>query len=422
MKARARLELGALSVLTTVACGAPAAYGQAAGGDRGARPVVTTFSYSGELVQNAAGGARLGAAFAGVAGVQVTLLLGRLIGWHGASLFLFGLGTHGGAPSALVGDVQGVSNLEAPAAVRLEEAWLQQNLFGNRLSWLVGRYDLNTEFYRLQSGALFVNSSFGIGSEFAQSGVAGPSIFPSTAVGTRVDIKPSPSVVGRLALLDGVPVNRPEGGSRLFARSDGVLLVGEVALVSRPDTGGRPRHHRFQTGRGPGRPYTGKLALGAWYYTARFPDLVDTLPDGAPLQHHGSGGAYLVFDRIVWSAGRGSPRAMTAFAQLGLGDGRVNQIGGYLGGGLTLAAPFSGRAQDELGLGVAAARNGSHFERVQTAAGAPAEGETAVELTYLAQLGPWLAVQPDLQYVIAPGGTRATPNALVLGLRVAASH
>src|SRR5207253_10183357 len=44
------------------------------------------------------------------------------------------------------------SNLEAPppGAVRLEEAWLQQNLLDNRLSWLVGRYDLNTEFYRLQ--------------------------------------------------------------------------------------------------------------------------------------------------------------------------------------------------------------------------------------------------------------------------------
>ena len=421
MTARAWLELGALGALTIV-CGAPAAYGQAAGDDGGARPVFTTFSYSGELVQNAGGGARPGGVFAGVAGVQIALRLRRLVGWHGASLFLFGLGTHGGSPSERVGDVQGVSNLEAPGVVRLEEAWLQQNLFGNRLSWLVGRYDLNTEFYRLQSGALFVNSSFGIGPEFGLSGVAGPSIFPSTAVGTRVEFKPSRGVVGRVGVLDGVPVNRPEGGSRLFAPGDGVLLVGEIALVSRPDTGGRPRHRRFQIGRGPGRPYTGKLALGAWYYTARFPDLVDTLPEGAPLQHHGSGGAYLIFDRIVWSAGRGSPRAITAFAQFGLGDGRVNQIGGYLGGGLTLAAPFSGRVQDELGLAVAAARNGSHFERVLTSAGTPAEGETTVELTYLAQLGPWLAVQPDLQYVIAPGGTRATPNALVLGLRVAASH
>ena len=71
-------------------------------------------------------------------------------------------------PEQSGGRHQGVSNLQAPAKLRLEEAWLQQNLFGDRLSWLVGRYDLNTEFYRLQSAALFLNSSFGIGPEFAQ--------------------------------------------------------------------------------------------------------------------------------------------------------------------------------------------------------------------------------------------------------------
>ena len=71
---------------------------------------------------------------------------------------------------------------------------------------------------------------------------------------------------------------------------------------------------------------------------------------------------------------------------------------------------------------MAAARNGSHYERAQTAAGGPAAGETTVELTYLAQLGSWLTVQPDLQYVIHPGGTRATQNAVVSGLRVAVSH
>ena len=257
MTAKTRLELGAMSVLAAMTCGAPAVYGQMAAGDSGARPVILTFSYTGELVQNARGGARRGTTFAGAAGGEVTLLLGRLVGWHGARLFVFALGTHGGAPSDLVGDVQGVSNLEAPAAVRLEEAWLQQNLLDNRLSWLVGRYDLNTEFYRLQSGALFINSSFGIGPEFAHSGVAGPSIFPNTAVGTRVDFKPSPNVVWRAAVLDGVPVDRPGAGIRVFKPGDGALVVAEVALLARPDTVGVPRHRRFGIGRGRARPYAG---------------------------------------------------------------------------------------------------------------------------------------------------------------------
>jgi carbohydrate-selective porin OprB len=33
-----------------------------------------------------------------------------------------------------------------------------------------------------------------------------------------------------------------------------------------------------------------------------------------------------------------------------------------------------------------------------------------------------LTVQPDVQYVIHPGGTRATRNAVVPGLRIAVAH
>src|SRR2546429_4466975 len=179
---RSSSALGAMSVLAAMTCGAPAVYGQMAAGDSGARPVILTFSYTGELVHNAGGGARRGTTFAGAAGGEVTLLLGRLVGWHGARLFVFALGTHGGAPSDLVGDVQGVSNLETPppGAVRLEEAWLQQNLLDNRLSWLVGRYDLNTEFYRLQSGGLFIKNSFRVGPGVPPSRRGRPATLPHT--------------------------------------------------------------------------------------------------------------------------------------------------------------------------------------------------------------------------------------------------
>ena len=413
-----RLDLVAL---TALASSAQVAGGQMAVADSLARPHSVTVSYTGDFLQNVTGGVRLGSAFAGTVGIELTAHLGRLVGWHGASIYVFALDTHGGTASDLVGDVQGVSGLEAHPDVRLEEAWIQQNLFGNRLSWLAGRYDLNTEFYRLQSGALFVNSSFGMGPEFALSGMAGPSIFPNTAVGTRVAFKPAPNVVWRAALLDGVPVDRPDGGVRRFAPGDGALIVGEAAFLSRPDTIGEPRASRFRIGRGLARTYTGKIALGAWYYTARFPDLVDALPDRAPRQRRGSGGAYLIGDQTLWTAGPERAGSLTAFAQLGLGDGRVNQIGGYLGGGLTFRAPFAGRAQDVLGLAVAAARNGSHYQRAQMAAGDPAASETTLELTYLAQFGSWMTIQPDAQYVVHPGGTSATRNALVLGLRIAVS-
>jgi porin len=409
--------------LTVTAVATPAARAQSGReAPRAPPPVVTQFSYSGDLVANVAGGEHHGTAYAGAGNAELTFLLGPLIGWPNARVFILGLATHGGAPSALVGDVQGVSSLQATPAVRLEEVWLQQNLLGNRLSLLAGRYDLNSEFYRLQSAALFVNGSFGMGPEFAQSGVAGPSVYPSTAVGARVAVKPGRDIVWRSAVLNGAPVNRPDGSTRLFASGDGALLVTELAFLSRPDTArGEPHNPRFRIGRllTP-RPYDGKVAVGAWHYTARFPDLVDTLASGDPVQHQGSSGAYAIADRALWSAAHGRPGTLAAFAQLGLGDDRVNQIGSYVGVGLNLAGAFPGRAMDELGLALGSARNGSHFERLHAGTDAATGGETTVELTYLAQLGEWFSLQPDLQYVRAPGGAGATRNAFVVALRIAA--
>jgi porin len=40
-----------------------------------------------------------------------------------------------------------------------------------------------------------------------------------------------------------------------------------------------------------------------------------------------------------------------------------------------------------------------------------------IEATYHAPLTPWLSVQPDVQYVINPGGQPATAAALIFGLR-----
>lgn len=415
-------QLASLAIAVSAAL-APCARAQSAAADSSAPPALSTnLMYTGAVVNDVDGGAQRGAVGLGAAAAQFTLKLRRLVGWKGAELFLYLVGLHGGAPDDLVADVQGVSTLEAPAAVRPMELWLQQNMLGNRLSLLVGQYDLNSEFYFTRSGNLFLNGSPGIGAEFGLSGVEGPSSFPFTSVGGRLDFKPTHNSVVRAAVLDGVPVDRPGGGVHLFAPGDGLLLVGEVALLSRPDTLARRQYRQFLIGRGMPRPYAGKVAIGSWYYTARFPDLVDTLSDGEPVQRHGSAGVYLIADQTLWRAPRGGPSLLTAYAQIGLGDPRVNQIGSYRGGGLTLTAPFPKRAQDELGIAVAAARNGSHFVLAQAASGLPAPNETALELTYFAQLAPWIALQPDVQYVINPGGDGATRNALVLTLQLALSH
>lgn len=50
--------------------------------------------------------------------------------------------------------------------------------------------------------------------------------------------------------------------------------------------------------------------------------------------------------------------------------------------------------------------------------GRPTDSEIEIELTYRIHLGDHLALQPDLQYVINPSGTRDVRDALVLGVRL----
>ncbi|MFY9737280.1 MAG: carbohydrate porin, partial [Rhodoplanes sp.] len=54
-------------------------------------------------------------------------------------------------------------------------------------------------------------------------------------------------------------------------------------------------------------------------------------------------------------------------------------------------------------------------------------GETVVEMMYQAQLAPWWMVQPEVQYIIRPGGGVLNsdgglrPNAWVIAIRCALS-
>lgn len=375
--------------------------------------------YDGEVFADASGGLRCGAAYLGNLNLQLTLDAERLTGWTGGTVFLYGLGIHGGRPSKrFAGDAQGVSSIEAPAKWKLEEGWIQQNLFDNRFSVLAGRYDLNSEFYRLQSAGLFLNSSFGMGPEFSQSGREGPSIFPDTAVGARFALKPIEEVVLRTAVLDGVPVERPNGAREIFARDDGALVVAEAAYLYRPVGPDKPRTRAFRIGRNCCGTYTGKLALGGWYYSAAFDDLTKTHANGRPVRRRGSGGGYVIADGTVYQDAQNPDRRAALFGQLGIGDPRVNRFAYYTGGGLTVSALIPGRGQDELGIGVAAAHNGSPFMAAERKQGLrERRSETALELTYLAQFGSRLAVQPDLQYVIDPNTDPRIKNALAFMLR-----
>jgi len=181
---------------------------------------------------------------------------------------------------------------------------------------------------------------------------------------------------------------------------------------------------RFRIGRGAElRPYDSKVAVGGWYYTAQFDDLSEKEPDGQPVRHRGSGGAYVLADELVHRRSARSNRMISAFVQAGFGDPRVNRFGFYAGAGLVFSDLMPSLENDELGLAVAVARNGSHFIDLQNDnAVSVTATETTVELTHLFQLGKHVALQPDLQYVMQPGTDPSRKDALAVALRFELSY
>ena len=165
--------------------------------------------------------------------------------------------------------------------------------------------------------------------------------------------------------------------------------------------------------------YDDKVAIGGWYYTATFDDLSETQANGQPVQHRGSGGFYALVDHVLYRDPDQSGRKLSGFVQAGLGDHRVNRFGAYLGMGLTATGVFAGRSDDQLGLGLAYARNGSHYMNAQRTEELPVtNAEKTIELTYLIRVSSWLTLRPDFQYVMTPNTTTAIPNARALQLRV----
>lgn len=72
------------------------------------------------------------------------------------------------------------------------------------------------------------------------------------------------------------------------------------------------------------------------------------------------------------------------------------------------------RPLDQVGLALAAAEYSAGYRR---SAGV-SRREVNLELTYRAQVAPWLAVQPNLQWISSPGGEEALDDAIVVGLRL----
>jgi porin len=355
-------------------------------------------SYIGEFWTNAGGGNKKDQTHLHKIGIAATLDTEQAGLWKNGKFFMHLLSTQGGKllTEEIVGDSQTVSNIEAPHSTRLYELWYEHLFLDGRMSLLMGVHDLNSEFAATEHGALFINSSFGISKDI--SGGARPSIFPLAAPAFRAKLAPNKSWEFLLGIYNGDPGN-PDTHRHFprfaFNNRGGAFIGFETA-------------YRFGYETSPGT-----VKAGYWKNTGAFEDLSSVDSAGNPAIRKGDQGFYVVADKTIYATNEG--QGLAAFLQLSSAPNKnINEFTSYFGGGLKYTGLIPSRRQDEAGIAIARALVNEKL-LIDSGRGT---AETTLELTYRAVINGHFAIQPDMQFVFAPGAASTRKNAVVAGMRI----
>ncbi len=387
--------------------------------DRG----VTIFGgYLAEVWGNTSGGIETGAVYTGVLEFGSELDLEKAVGWHGASASTTWQWLSGrDASEDLVGNFLTISNAAGFDTLRMVEMWFQQSFFGDAVSVRFGQLAADSEFLISDYGGLFLNATFGWASLVYMNIPSGGPGSPMGAPGARVAASPVDWFTFLSAVYQGnvfaQDVNRHGFRWRLDAQQ-GFTFFNEAQI------------RWNQRGEETGLP--GQFKAGAWFQTGQYADVL------ADSTASGNSGYYFIIDQMLVREPAEVPPGRSAsgknfkeaepvaksdqglgwFSRMGFAPSDRNFVDYYFDAGFTYKGLVPGRDDDTAGVAFGYAQLSSGAQGgIAAGGGTPAGAEMVLEFTYQMQVTPCLVVQPDVQYILNPGGATDLENAFVVGAR-----
>jgi porin len=305
-----------------------------------------------------------------------------------------------------VGDISGVSNLAGTNSFRLQEIWLQQELWRKRASIRVGMLAADSEFFTSQAASLFLDGTFGAFTLVALNFYDAP-VYPVAAPGVRVDVMPVSFFDLRAAVLapNEAAENNSHGTDFSINGRDGALAAVEASyLVNQsPNDFGR----------------IGTYKIGAFVqqgdYTSFGSQAANALNPTKPLHYGTNVVVYGVADQELYKNGQVT---IEAFARGGFATPNYSIVHDYFDAGFNLIGPTATRPFDVAGIAVGRSGISGQYSSFQVAQGdAGLTSETVIEATYKIHIANWASIQPDIQYFINPSAVRGSRDAFVSGIR-----
>jgi porin len=402
--------------------------------DRGVKFAAT---YIGESIGNVSGGLNRGAIYEGRLNLAVDADLQKLMGLQQLTFHANIFQIHGdGLSRNNLQNFMVVSGVEALPSTRLYEIWFEQKWGHDLVSLKAGQLAADSEFFNTKYTDVFTNASMGwpaITSVDLPSGGPSP---PLAAVGARLAVNVTESLSVLAAIFNGDGAGPGDGDPQLrnrygvnFRVNDPPLVLGQVQY-SWNNRKGDPR-------------LAGTIKLGGWRHFGGFADerlttdghsQFDPAGSGTPATLSGDYGVWAVAEQQVYRVQGSDDRGIGMFARASFSPSDRNLIDLYADCGIEVVGPTDKRSNDKIGFAIGYAHVSKQaraldidYRRFIDQSAPVRSAETLFTAAYQYEIKPGWSVQPNLQYIIHPGGGATNPlgpnpgkalrDAAVLGMR-----
>ena len=351
-----------------------------------------TAEYSADILGNPAGGFRKKVDYAGLLNLYLDFDLEKIFGLKRTNLIVSGYWASGWSLSErAIGNYFTVAGDFNGNSAGLYQFFLQTSFWNEKLGIAIGRIGVGDDFATTDAMGIYVNDAFDPGPISLAYNLPAFLSNPFAAFGIRINVRPVETfyvAAGIYNASPGTAKNPRFDGHIDFGFGDGAILIAEAGFT-------------------PGGEESGDgYRAGVYYDTGKFNDLAQ---DGK--SETGNYGFYAIAEQTVYRESMDGGQGLTLWASGTLApDQEINTFPYFLSGGMLYEGLIPGRDQDVAAFGAAYGILSRDIEGQ--------DFEIALEWTYEYQIYPWLALQPDVQWIINPGATGDTPDALVAGVQI----
>lgn len=306
--------------------------------------------------------------------------------WKGGTAYISGQNLHGHSlTEQQIGDIQSISSIDSHGFTKLSEFWYEQSFLVDRFKIKIGKQDGNADFSITDVAENYINSSFTLN----------PTIpiptYPEPALGVQASARIYKGFILKSAVYDGSESPGQFGFKTAFDGDDGTFVIVEPSI-----------EHNIKN-------MPGKYMFGYWHHTG---DMDEITLNINPRNFNSHYGFYAGFSQMIFKENKeeDDSQGLTFHGQFGYTPGDRSEISHFYSSGLSYQGLIPHRKEDFIGIGFATADLTKNLKITENKT-----VETALEVFYRIQLTPFLAIQPDLQFIFNPYGIEK--NALAIGVR-----